>query len=75
MFIINIINGGVACGSGSSNLKATKNRVKYFKAIAEELEVIIPDGFWTFVQRTRISLFARRIERTIAEFDDILITL
>jgi len=43
--IINIINGGIECGSDAENPGAAKNRVKYLEAIAKEMGVTIPEGF------------------------------
>jgi len=45
--IINIINGGLECGSGATpdGIAARQNRVKYLEAIAEEMGVTIPAGF------------------------------
>ena len=42
--IINLINGGVECGKEKATQQA-ENRVKYLVAIAEAMEVTIPDGF------------------------------
>ncbi len=45
--IINIINGGLECGTTATadGRRAAKNRVKYLEAIAEEMGVTIPEGF------------------------------
>ena len=43
--IINIINGGLECGPGAGNPGAAKKRVEYLEAIAEEMDITIPDGF------------------------------
>lgn len=45
--IINIINGGLECGTTATakGRLAAKNRVKYLEAIAEEMGVTIPAGF------------------------------
>ncbi len=42
--IINIINGGIECGPGAGNPQAAKNRLDYFKAIAAEMGLTIPDN-------------------------------
>jgi chitinase len=43
--ITNIINGGMECGPGAVNPQAAKNRLDYFKAIAAEMGLTIPDAF------------------------------
>ena len=43
--IINLINGGLECGSGAVNPGAAKKRVEYLEAVAEEMGVTIPEGF------------------------------
>ena len=45
--IINIINGGLECGTTATadGRLAAKNRVKYLEAIAKEMGVTIPAGF------------------------------
>jgi len=43
--IINLINGGVECGEGAANPAAARNRVAFLQAIAEEMGVVIPEGF------------------------------
>lgn len=45
--IINLINGGIECGSTASADGRTyaQNRVRYLRAIAELMGVTIPDGF------------------------------
>ncbi len=43
--IINLINGGVECGTTATNPEAAQSRVDYLEAIAGEMGVTIPDGF------------------------------
>jgi len=45
--IINLINGGLECGSTATQLgrDGARNRVRFLQSIAQAMGVVIPDGF------------------------------